>query len=224
MKKQKYTYSIYGFAAIIFLLRFNLVDALPNVSNQITFQEGEFSIGDIYCAEEQKNSDWCADEIPHKVKLKSFSLDKDEVTNSEYMKCFAEGICNPNDLHETRPKDFSGVKQPVVFVTWEDAQIFCKWIIGHRQNVVDRFPAWPRPLDPHESRKYLHRKYDALGADREYSSLPLHQGPLCRRENPPTFAVQSLFHFPVLKMPGELCQARLPADQVRFADPLWVAK
>ena len=39
-------------------------------------QEGEFSIGDIYCTEEQKNSDWCADEIPHKVKLKSFSLDK----------------------------------------------------------------------------------------------------------------------------------------------------
>ena len=131
MKKQKYTYSIYGFAIIIFLLRFNLVDALPNVSNQIAFQEGEFSIGDAYCAEEQKNSDWCADEIPHKVKLKSFSLDKYEVTNSEYMKCFAEGICNPNDLHETRPKDFSGVKQPAVFVTWEDAQTFCKWRGGN---------------------------------------------------------------------------------------------
>ena len=114
MKKQKYTYSIYGFVVVIFLLHFITVDALPNVSSQIIFQEGEFSIGDIYCAEEQKNSDWCADEIPHKVKLKSFSLDKYEVTNSEYMKCFAEGICNPNDLHETRPKDFNGAKQPVV--------------------------------------------------------------------------------------------------------------
>ena len=82
MKKQKYTYSIYGFVTVIFLLHFFQVDAFPDVSSRITFQEGEFSIGDIYCAEEQKNSDWCADEIPHKVKLKSFSLDKYEVTNS----------------------------------------------------------------------------------------------------------------------------------------------
>ena len=50
---------------LIFLLHFFLVDALSNISSQIIFQEGEFSIGDIYCAEEQKNSDWCADEIPH---------------------------------------------------------------------------------------------------------------------------------------------------------------
>jgi hypothetical protein len=46
MKKQKYTYSIYGFLVVIFLLHFVLVDASPNVSSQITFQEGEFSIGD----------------------------------------------------------------------------------------------------------------------------------------------------------------------------------
>ena len=56
MKKQKYTYFIYAFVIVIFLLHFFQVDALPNVSSQITFQEGEFSIGDIYCVEEQKNS------------------------------------------------------------------------------------------------------------------------------------------------------------------------
>ena len=82
MKKKKYTYSIYGFVIVIFLSNFFQVNALPDVSSQIIFQESEFSIGDIYCVEEQKNSDWCADEIPHKVKLKSFSLDKYEVTNS----------------------------------------------------------------------------------------------------------------------------------------------
>ena len=131
MKKQNHIYFICCFVVVIFLLNFTAVDALPNVSSQITFQEGEFSIGDIYCAEEQKNSDWCADEIPHQVKLQSFSLDKYEVTNSEYMKCFAGGICNPNDLHETRPSDFSGMKQPVVFVTWQDAKTFCKWRGGN---------------------------------------------------------------------------------------------
>jgi len=131
MKKQIYIHSTYVFVVVISLLHCFKVDALSDVSSQIIFQEGEFFIGDIYCTEEQKNSDWCADEILHKVKLNSFGLDKYEVTNSEYMKCFAEGICSPNDLHETRPNDFSGVKQPVVFVTWEDAQIFCKWRGGN---------------------------------------------------------------------------------------------
>ena len=56
MNKQKYTYSIYGFVVLIFLLHFFPVDALPNISSQIIFQEGKFSIGDIYCPEEQKNS------------------------------------------------------------------------------------------------------------------------------------------------------------------------
>ena len=86
--KKKYTYSFYGFALIIFFLNCNAVSALTNETSQILFQEGEFSIGDIYCAEEQSNSDWCSDEVPHKVMLKAFSLDKYEVTNSDYMKCF----------------------------------------------------------------------------------------------------------------------------------------
>jgi len=129
--KKKYTYSFYGFALIVFFLNCNAVSALTNETSQILFQEGEFSIGDIYCAEEQSNSDWCSDEVPHKVMLKAFSLDKYEVTNSDYMKCFSEGVCNPNDLHETRPNDFNGMKQPVVFVSWEDAQTFCKWRGGN---------------------------------------------------------------------------------------------
>jgi formylglycine-generating enzyme required for sulfatase activity len=131
MKNKKIIYFIYIIVVIVFSLHFNHVAALPKSSSQINFKEGEFSIGNIYCAEEQKNSDWCSDEIPHNVRLKSFSLDQYEVTNSEYMKCFAEGVCNPNDLHETRPKDFSGMKQPVVFVSWKDAQIFCKWRGGN---------------------------------------------------------------------------------------------
>ena len=49
------------------------------------------------------------------------------MTNGEYLECFAEGICDPAELHETRPKDFSGMNQPVVFVSWMNAQSFCKW-------------------------------------------------------------------------------------------------
>ena len=126
-KRQNHTFYICALTVVLFLLSTDLVEAGNNANSQVVFQEGEFPIGSSYCAEEQKNYDWCADEIPHPVKLKAFGMDKHEVTNSEYMECFAEGVCNPNELHETRPNDFSGMKQPVVFVSWNDAQTFCKW-------------------------------------------------------------------------------------------------
>ena len=131
MKKQNYTCLIFALTAIFFLLDHCLVYAEINDNSRVVFMEGEFSIGNRYCTEEQNNSDWCADEIPHQIKLKDFSMDKYEVTNSEYMKCFAEGVCNPNELHETRPDDFSDMKQPVVFVSWKDAQTFCNWRGGN---------------------------------------------------------------------------------------------
>ena len=121
---------ICSFISLFFLLISDTAYSDSNNSNRIIFQEGDFSIGDLYCLEEQKNSDWCADETPHQVRIKSFLMDKYEVTNSEYMKCFAEGVCDPNELHETRPNDFDGMRHPVVFVSWKDAQTFCKWRDG----------------------------------------------------------------------------------------------
>lgn len=131
MKKHKYIYLLCTILALFFICNFKIIDAVGNDNRKIIFPESEFSIGDLYCKEEQRNSDWCSDEIPHKVRLGSFSIDKYEVTNSEYMKCFAEGVCSPNELHETRPNDFNGMKQPVVFVSWSDAQNFCKWRGGN---------------------------------------------------------------------------------------------
>ena len=113
--------------SVIILSCISDADADSADSKQITFKEGQFLMGSSYCLEEQSNSDWCSDEIPHQVMLRAYMIDKYEVTNSEYMKCFAEGVCNPNDLHETRPNDFNKVKQPVVFVSWYDAKAFCVW-------------------------------------------------------------------------------------------------
>ena len=90
MKKQDYTCLIFALTAIFFLLDHCLVYAEINDNSRVVFMEGEFSIGNTYCTEEQNNSDWCADEILHQIKLKDFSMDKYEVTNSEYMKCFAK--------------------------------------------------------------------------------------------------------------------------------------
>ena len=88
---------------------------------------GEFVMGDTYCAEEQGNADWCDDESPHKVRLDRYMIDKYEVTNADYNKCFAAAACGPNALHEDRSKEFKRPKQPVTFVTWEDAANYCQW-------------------------------------------------------------------------------------------------
>ncbi|MDA0691974.1 MAG: SUMF1/EgtB/PvdO family nonheme iron enzyme [Nitrospinae bacterium] len=93
----------------------------------VQIDTGEFVMGDTYCLEEQDNADWCRDEVPHKVQLDSYLIDKYEVTNADYSKCFAVGACGPHPLHEDRPKEFDGPKQPVVFVTWEDANSYCQW-------------------------------------------------------------------------------------------------
>ena len=76
MNKNKYIYITCNYMVVIFLSFYIPVSAENNDGNQVNFKEGEFSIGDVYCSEEQNNSDWCADEIPHKVRLKSFSIDK----------------------------------------------------------------------------------------------------------------------------------------------------
>ena len=53
-------------------------------SEQVLVEGGVFEMGSYYCEEEQSNSDWCNDEIPHKVQVDSFWVDKFEVTNTEY--------------------------------------------------------------------------------------------------------------------------------------------
>lgn len=97
---------------------------------QVLVKGGVFEMGSHYCEEEQNNSDWCNDELPHKVRLDSFWMDKFEVSNSDYRKCFVAGACEPEVLHEDRPGDFNKGNQPVVFVTWKDAVTYCHWRSG----------------------------------------------------------------------------------------------
>ena len=95
--------------------------------SQVLIPGGKYNLGSYYCEEEQGNADWCSDEIPHKVELGQFWIDKYEGSNADYRECFIAGVCEPAVLHEDRPQDFNKPHQPVVFVSWEDAQTYCSW-------------------------------------------------------------------------------------------------
>ena len=118
---------------VIFIVCLNILPfsafAESDVS-RVLIAGGEFSLGSFYCEEEQSNADWCNDETPRKVRLDSFWMDKYEVTNADYRKCFIAGACEPIVFHEDRPQDFKKPGQPVVFVTWEEALTYCNWSGG----------------------------------------------------------------------------------------------
>ena len=81
---------------------------------------GEFWMGCNYQAER------CADdERPyHKVYLDAYYIDKYEVTQADFNKCVSVGQCNANEKEE----GFAGDRQPVVRVSWFDANIYCQWV------------------------------------------------------------------------------------------------
>jgi formylglycine-generating enzyme required for sulfatase activity len=74
------------------------------------------------------------DEHPaHTVTLAAFWLDRTEVTNAAYAECVAVAACKRNDPHipsemkAGEDRDFARPNQPVVGVTWDDANAYCGW-------------------------------------------------------------------------------------------------
>jgi len=116
-----------GLIAILIISLGQMLFAGPLNQETVKIGAVEFVMGDTFCADEQNNADWCNDEVPHLVQLDSFLIDKYEVTNENYRKCFEAGKCDPPPLHEDRPEEFNQPNQPVVFVTWEDANAYCHW-------------------------------------------------------------------------------------------------
>jgi iron(II)-dependent oxidoreductase len=96
-------------------------------ADRVAIEADEFVMGSTYCEDQQGGSDWCADEVPHRVRLDGFFIAVYEVTNEDYQECFAAGKCGPNMLHEDRPKEFDEPRQPVVFVTHQDAVDYCRF-------------------------------------------------------------------------------------------------
>lgn len=93
--------------------------------------EGEFIMG---LADNEPDS---SENPLQKLYLKSFYIDKYEITNSQYQRCVTAGICKDPSLitdyaktiHEDGKswyKDKTMVDYPVVGLTWRQAGIYCQ--------------------------------------------------------------------------------------------------
>jgi formylglycine-generating enzyme required for sulfatase activity len=82
---------------------------------------GEFPMGSTD-ADPQADGE----EMPqHTVYLDAFWIDQTEVTNGQYRQCVQSGACSASGCAED--SRFNQDRQPVVCVTWDDAQAYCRW-------------------------------------------------------------------------------------------------
>ncbi|WKZ41486.1 MAG: SUMF1/EgtB/PvdO family nonheme iron enzyme [Anaerolineales bacterium] len=102
--------------------RVSSVDGMP----QVYIPDGTFRMGAL-------DPDQQKDEVPARnVTLKGFWMDKLEVTNGMYMLCMQTGACEPPQdfKSQTRNSYFNNTEFndfPVVYVTWLQADAYCKW-------------------------------------------------------------------------------------------------
>jgi formylglycine-generating enzyme required for sulfatase activity len=85
---------------------------------------GEFTMGSSDADRDARDEEKPA----HAVDLDAFWIDKTEVTNAQYQKCVEAGACQEPACWENG--DLNGADQPVVCVTWDDAQAYAAWAGG----------------------------------------------------------------------------------------------
>lgn len=94
---------------------------------QVYIPAGDFQMG------RPASGDELADDQPrHTVWLEAFWIGLTPVTNSAYALCAAAGACEPPCSPETNPHyyDPAYASHPVVYVTWQAAQDYCRWAGG----------------------------------------------------------------------------------------------
>jgi formylglycine-generating enzyme required for sulfatase activity len=69
---------------------------------------------------------WLAEMQPRPVTTSAFAIDRTEVTVAEYRKCIAAGACELDPLIDGDER-YIRDPWPIVNVTWDEAQAFCRW-------------------------------------------------------------------------------------------------
>lgn len=97
-----------------------IVTSKANLGEMVLIPEGEFIMG---------TDDRLRDEKPvHVVYLRDFYIDRYEVTNKDYKK-FVESTGHlPPDNWENSNYPSGKDKHPVIYVSWTDADKYCKWL------------------------------------------------------------------------------------------------
>lgn len=91
---------------------------------------GAFRMG---CDPASAGSNCAADQGPlHEVLLSGYWIDRSEVTNAQYAACVTAGACRPpvSPASASHPDYYTNpdyASYPVVNVSWEDAQAYCRW-------------------------------------------------------------------------------------------------
>jgi formylglycine-generating enzyme required for sulfatase activity len=68
----------------------------------------------------------------HQVTLSDFWIYSTKVTNQQYALCVKVGGCQPPDaINDLGYADATHANDPVVGVTWENAQVYCALVHGH---------------------------------------------------------------------------------------------
>ena len=85
---------------------------------------GKFNMGN--------DNGWAGQKPAHEVDLDAFWIDETEVTTRMYALCVQAGACLPpqNESSYTRERYFIDAQYanyPVIYVSWEDANAYCKW-------------------------------------------------------------------------------------------------
>ena len=83
---------------------------------------GEFLMGSGE-ADDQAGDD---DKPQHTVYLDGYWIDRTEVTNTQYEKCVEAGACREPGCWDD--EDYNAPDQPVVCVSWDDAQAYAAWV------------------------------------------------------------------------------------------------
>ncbi len=81
----------------------------------VTIPAGEFQMGSEYIKDNEKPV--------HTVYLDAYQIGKYEVTNRQYNNCRQAGVCAGSAVTVN-------LDHPVVYVSWNDAKTYCKWVDG----------------------------------------------------------------------------------------------